>query len=132
MSTLNDLLRLGLPCDARVLTGAAYLCREVTWVVRLRTRPPAIPALAGGELVLVSTEALRALDARPRLARIVDQLARLGAIGAAVVGCVERDAERAAELNQLALIQLPPNLRTEMLELELQRWLVERKLNGRH
>ena len=129
MSTLEELLRLGLPSDAEVLAGASHLWREVTWVVRLRTRPPAIPPLAGGELVLVSIEALQALDTRPRLARIVDQLAELGAIGAAVVGPVATDAEQAAERNHFPLIQLPPTLRTDVLELELQRWLVQRKLD---
>src|SRR6185436_16242434 len=82
----------------------------------------------GGELVLVSIEALQALDARPRLARIIEQLAELGAIGAAVVGRIEADAEQAAERTNLPLIQLPLGLRTEVLELELQRWLVQRKL----
>jgi len=80
MSTLDELLRLGLHCDAEVLAGTSRLWREVTWVVRLRTRPPAIPPLAGGELVLVSIEALQALDARPCLARIVDQLVAEGAV----------------------------------------------------
>jgi PucR family transcriptional regulator, purine catabolism regulatory protein len=129
MSTLEELLCLGLPSDAEVLAGASHLWREVTWVVRLRARPPAIPPLAGGELVLVSMEALQALDARPPLARIVDQLAELGAIGAAVVGPVTADAEQAAERNHLPLIQLPSIMRTDVLELELQRWLVQRKLD---
>src|ERR1700737_3229329 len=116
MSTLEELLRLGLHSDAEVLAGASHLWREVTWVVRLRTRPPAIPPLAGGELVLVSIEALRALDARPRLARIIDQLAELGAIGAAVVGPVTAEAEHAAERSHLPLIHPPSSLRTVLLE----------------
>jgi PucR family transcriptional regulator, purine catabolism regulatory protein len=132
MPTLQDLLRLGLPTDAEVLAGASNLWCEVTWVVRLRARPPAIPPLAGGELVLVSIGALQALDARPRLARIVDQLAELGAVAAAVVGPVEADAERAAERNHLPLIQLPPSSRADTLELELQRWLVQRKADVQH
>src|ERR1700687_4305584 len=114
MPTLEELLRLGLPSEAEVLAGATYLWREVSWVVRLRTRPPAIPPLAGGELVLVSSDALQALDARPRLARIVDRLAELGAIGAAVVGHVATDAEQAAERNDFPLIQLPRSLRTDV------------------
>src|ERR1700687_2068972 len=113
MSTLEELLRLGLPSDAEVLAGASHLWCEVTWVVRLRARPPAIPPLAGGELVLVSIEALQALDARPRLARIVDQLSERGAVAAAVVGPVDADAERAAERNHLPLIQLPASARTD-------------------
>jgi purine catabolism regulator len=127
MPTLQDLLRLGLPTDAEVLAGAAHLWREVTWVVRLRARPPAIPPLAGGELVLISIEALHALDARPRLPRIFDQLAELGAVAVAVIGPVETEAERAAERNRLPLIQLSRSLRADFLELDLQRWLVQRK-----
>src|SRR5687767_14450107 len=106
MPTLEDVLREGLTVDADVLAGAAYLNRQLSWVVRLRARAPALPAPTGGELVLTSIPALQSLDARPSLARVIEQIAELGAAAMLVVGAVDAEAERVAELHRLPLIQL--------------------------
>jgi len=130
MPTLEDVLREGLTVDADVLAGAAYLDRQLSWVVRLRARAPALPPLTGGELVLASIPALQSLDARPSLARVIEQVAELGVAAMLVVGDVDHEAELVAERNRLPLIRLAAHLaRPEGLELELQRWLVQRKLD---
>src|SRR5919199_2825498 len=113
MSTVEELLRLGLAHDAEVLAGASHLHREVSWVARLRAHAPALPPLGGGELVLISTATLQALDSPPSLARLVCQLAELGAAGAAVVGRVTHEAETAAEQARLPLISIDSRQRTE-------------------
>jgi PucR family transcriptional regulator, purine catabolism regulatory protein len=130
MPTLEDVLREGLTVDADVLAGAGYLDRQLSWVVRLRARAPALPPLTGGELVLAPIQALESLDARPALARVVEQVAELGAAAMLVIGRVDREAERVAELHRMPLVQLIASAaRPEALELELQGWLVQRKLD---
>ena len=130
MPTLEDVLREGLTVDADVLAGAAYLDRQLSWVVRLRARAPALPPLTGGELVVASIPALQSLDGRPSLARVVDHVAALGAAAMLVIGDIDREAEQVAERHRLPLIQvLSSATRSEALEVELQRWLVERKLD---
>src|SRR5262245_30800604 len=131
MPTLEDVLREGLPVDADVLAGAAYLDRPLSWVVRLRARAPALPSLTGGELVLAPMPTLQSLDARPSLARVVEQVAELGGAAILVIGDVDREAERTAERHRLPLVKLPAvaATRADTLELELQHWLVQRKLD---
>jgi hypothetical protein len=130
MPTLEDLLRHALPGEVEVLAGARLLARPVGWVVRLRARAPALPPLTGGEVVVASISALESLDGRPTLALVVEQVAQLGGAALLVMGSVDAAAERAAELHQLPLVLVHASARPEALEVELQRWLVQRKIEA--
>ncbi|HEY3059889.1 MAG TPA: helix-turn-helix domain-containing protein [Chloroflexota bacterium] len=130
MPTLEELLRDGLSVDADVLAGAAHLGRQVSWVVRLRARAPALPPMTGGELVLAWTPALHSLDARPSLSNVIEQVVELGGAALVAIGSIEPGAELIAEQLQLPLILLHNSPRPEALELELQHWLVQRKLDA--
>jgi purine catabolism regulator len=96
----------------------------------LRARAPALPPLTGGEVVVASISALESLDGRPSLALVVEQVAQLGGAALLVLGSVDAAAERAAELHQLPLVLVHASARPEALEVELQRWLVQRKIEA--
>ena len=79
-------LQAVLPVGSVLLAGSGGLDREVSWPAVLRTRPPAFQSLRGGELLLISTSALRLLDSDLSLARLLQSVAQAAVAGAAVVG----------------------------------------------
>ena len=57
--TLDDVFRLALPPDTKLLVGEDLLDRTVSWACSLRPSPPAFPKLDGNELALIDLEDLR-------------------------------------------------------------------------
>lgn len=104
----DDLLALALPAGTRLVAGHAGLEREVTRPVVMRTRAPAFPRFAGGELALVSTAMLRLLDEPLPLERVLVALRQQGAAAVAVQGEVPPQALATAETLALPLFVLPP------------------------
>lgn len=104
----DDLLALALPAGTRLVAGGAGIEREVTRPVLMRTRAPAFPRFAGGELALVSTAMLRLLDEPLPLERVLVALRRQGAAAVAVQGEVTPQALATAEALALPLFVLPP------------------------
>lgn len=125
-TTIEDVYRLALPPDARLLTGEDYLGRTVTWACSLRPSPPAFPKLDGNELALIDIEDLRRLDPQMRLDRVIYSLqgARVSAI--AVIGQVAAAAVNAAKATQMALFQLPDNIPLIQIERAVIRFIVDR------
>ncbi len=104
----DDLLALALPAGTRLVAGYAGLEREVTRPVLMRTRAPAFPRFAGGELALLSTAMLRLLDEPLPLERVLVALRQQGAAAVAVQGEVTPQALATAEALALPLFILPP------------------------
>lgn len=105
--SVEDLRRQVLPAGTEVLAGRLGSDREVTWPVTLRTRPPAFPHLKGGEIALISIEAMRALESSMQLVTVVRSLAGQGVAAVAVAGEVPRDARDLADNVALPILALP-------------------------
>lgn len=124
--TLDDVYRLALPPDTKLLVGEELLDRTVSWACSLRPSPPAFPKLDGNELALIDIEDLRRLDPKMQLARVVRSLenARISAI--AVLGPVDDNAIMAAQANRIALFQLMETLSLVQIERAVIRLIVDR------
>lgn len=124
--TLEDVFRLALPPDTKLLVGEDLLDRTVSWACSLRPSPPAFPKLDGNELALIDVEDLRRLDPKMQLARVVRSLenARISAI--AVLGPVDEGAIAAAQANRIALIQLANTQSLVQIERAVIRLIVDR------
>jgi purine catabolism regulator len=124
--TLDDVFRLALPADSKLLVGEELLDRTVSWACSLRPSPPAFPKLDGNELALIDMEDLRRLDPKMQLARVVRSLenARISAI--AVLGPVEENAIMAAQANRIALFQLADSQSLVQIERAVIRLIVDR------
>lgn len=104
--TLDDIYRLALPADTKLLVGENLLDRTVSWACSLRPSPPAFPKLDGNEIALIDMDELRRLDPKMPLSRVVRSLesARIAAI--AVLGQVEDETIKVAQSSRIALFQL--------------------------
>lgn len=124
--TLDDVFRLALPPNTKLLVGEDLLDRTVSWACSLRPSPPAFPKLDGNELALIDLEDLRRLDPKMQLARVVRSLesARISAI--AVLGTVDESAIMAAQANRIALFELSTALSLVQIERAIIRLIVDR------
>src|SRR5205814_2345982 len=105
--TVEDLLRQVFPSGSEIVAGRIGGDREVTWPTTLRTRPPAFQHVKGGEVALVSIEAMKLLDPRMQLTTVVRSLAGLSVAAVAVLGEVSREARALADSVGLPLLTLP-------------------------
>ena len=130
MATVEELLHHALPPASQVRAGEAGLGREVSWAVRLRPRAPAFDRLNGDELAIVPLRHLRSVDERLTPKRLVEQCALAGLSALAVIGEVDSAAAETAERHGIALIGLPESTDPATLELSVQRWLLDRRLQA--
>ncbi len=119
--TVRDILRLALPPGTSVEAGASGLSHQTTWVAALRPTPPAFADLRGGELAVLSVEALHQLDESLTLAALVRRLAQAPVAAVAVVGETDEDDRAAAEHAHLPLLRLPDGSDLREAEREVQR-----------
>lgn len=97
------------------------MTHQVTWVATLRATLPAFAGLRGGELALLSVEAVQALDPRLTLATLVRRLAQAPVSAVALVGTVGSTDVKAAESARLPLLQLPDESDLREVEREVAR-----------
>src|SRR5438093_7434864 len=95
--TVEDLLGQVFPAGTEMVAGRVGSDREVTWPATLRTRPPAFPHLKGGEVALISIEAMKVLDPRMQLTTVVRSLAGVSVAAVAVLGEVSGEARELAD-----------------------------------
>ncbi len=105
--TVFNLLRLALPVGTTVVAGQSSLDRPVTWVNVLNTRPPAFPDLRGGEIALLSLDAMRLLSDKLTLVGLVRELAEMDVAAIGVVGEIGQPAQEAANEAEIVLLRLP-------------------------
>jgi len=127
--TVEELRRQVMPRGTEVIAGALGADREVTWPATLRTRAPAFPHLKGGEIALISTDAMRLLDAKLQLVTVVRSLAGLGVAAVAVAGEVAADTRELAESIGLPVLVLPPGANLADLEQAIARSIVDHRTN---
>ncbi|HEU5085934.1 MAG TPA: helix-turn-helix domain-containing protein [Roseiflexaceae bacterium] len=119
--TVRDTLRLALPSGTQVLGGEAGLAHQVTWTATPRATPPAFANLRGGELVLASVAALRALDEQLTPATLIERLATVPVAAVAFTGLSEGDAVAVANTTHIPLLMLPADADIREIEREVQR-----------
>ncbi len=125
--TVEDVWHGALPKQTQLVAGAGGGRREVVWCTALRARSPAFTPLRGGELLLINTEVLSAVDARLTLARLLESLAGQAVAGAAVLGRVSPDARRVADAHGLPLFSLPATMPLDQVEQQVLRYIVDRR-----
>ncbi|MBK9712169.1 MAG: helix-turn-helix domain-containing protein [Kouleothrix sp.] len=119
--TVHDVLRLALPPGTAAAAGASGLMHQVTWVVSPRATLPVFANLRGGELALVSVAAVRELDDRLTLDRLIERLAAVPIAAIAAVGEVTAAARAAADAARMPLLSLPEGADLREVEREVQR-----------
>jgi purine catabolism regulator len=119
--TVRDILRLALPPGTSIEAGSSGLSHQATWVAQLRPTPPAFADLRGGELAVLSVEALHQLDENLTLAALVRRLAQAPVAAVAVAGEIDEDDRAAAEHAHLPLLRLPDGSDLREVEREVQR-----------
>jgi PucR family transcriptional regulator, purine catabolism regulatory protein len=125
--TVDELRRQVLPPGTEVIAGALGADREVTWAATLRTRPPAFPHLKGGEIALISTEAMRVLETSLQLATLVRSLAGRAVSAVAVLGEVSPETRELADSIGLPVLLLPPGSHLADLEQAIARAVVDHR-----
>ncbi len=105
--TVRQLLRLALPVGTTVAAGSPGLVRPVTWVSVLNTRPPAFSDLRGGEIALLSLDAMHLLSDKLTLVSLVRDLAEMQVAAVGVQGEIGRPAQATAEELSVPLLRLP-------------------------
>jgi purine catabolism regulator len=124
--TVSEVLHHVLPPGTAIAAGGEGLESPVTSVAALRARPASLGDLRGGEMVLLSTDALAALDPPPTLGGVVEALAD-SASALVVRGETTADARTRAGRRRLPLLVLPPGPPLTALVREIQAFLAERR-----
>jgi purine catabolism regulator len=119
--TVRDIVRLALPPETVIAAGAAAMTHQVTWAVMMRTKLPAFVDLRGGEIALLSVEAVQALDSRLSLANLIRRLSQAPVAAIAVVGSLKPEDIESAEAVHLPLLQLPDTSDLREVEREVAR-----------
>lgn len=122
--TIRDLLRLALPVGTVVVAGHRAMDRPVTWVHVLNTRPPAFPELNGGELALLSLDALRLLSDKLTLVGLIRDLAELSVSAVGVLGEIGQAACEAADELNVVLLRLPDTAQLRKVERDVAQVLM--------
>ena len=126
MVTVEEIWKAALPAGTRLLAGKDQLGRQVSWVLVLKPRAPGLDAPRGGELILLSTGTLLALDPHLSVARAIQSLAGK-ASAVAVRGEVPDEARGEADRLGIPLLELPASTALAAMEREALRFLSERR-----
>ena len=122
--TLLELFRLALPVGTTVVAGHQGLYRRVTWVNVLNTRPPAFPELSGGEMALLSLDALHLLSEKLTLVTLIRDLSEMSVSAVGVLGEIGRPARDAANELNVPLLRLPDTAQLRDVERNVARVLM--------
>lgn len=121
---VQDLLRQALPTGITIVAGQQGLHRSVTWVYVLHTRPPALPDLQGGEMVLLSLDALRLLSDKLTLVSLIRDLAETAVSVIGVLGEIGRPAQSTADELGIPLLRLPDTCQLRYVERQVAQVLL--------
>ena len=125
--SVQTAFRLGLPDGTEIVAGRAGMTREVGWPAVPRTRPPAFGSVGAGDIVLLSTDALRLIDDTLTLDQVVDSLAEHGVSALVVLGNIDKGAVASADRVGLPLMRLPAGVSVPGVEQTLARAINERR-----
>jgi purine catabolism regulator len=122
--TIHDLLRLALPVGTAIVAGQKGAHRPITWVHVLNTRPPAFPLLQGGEMALLSLDALHLLSDKLTLVTLVRDLVDMDVAAIGVVGEIGQPAQTAADELGIPLLRLPDTVPLRSVESQVAQALM--------
>ncbi len=122
--TIHDLLRLALPVGTAIVAGHKGAHRPITWVHVLNTRPPAFPLLQGGEVALLSLDALHLLSDKLTLVTLVRDLGDMDVAAIGVVGEIGQPAQTAADELGIPLLHLPDTTSLRSIESQIAQVLM--------
>ncbi len=126
--TLQELLRLALPVGTMLVAGRHETARPVAWVQTLHTRPPAFPDLRGGELALLSLDALRLLSEKLTLVNLIRELSEMQVSAIGVQGEIGPEACDTADQLDVPLIKLPDTVALRDVERQIAQVLMGQPL----
>ncbi|HML22315.1 MAG TPA: helix-turn-helix domain-containing protein [Aggregatilinea sp.] len=122
--TVTDLLRLALPVGTTIVAGHRGIHRPVEWVSVLNTRPPAFPDLVGGEIALLSLDAMHLLSDKLTLPTLVRDLSEMDVSAIGVVGEIGAQAHAMAEEAGIPLLHLPETTLLRNVERQIAQTLM--------
>ncbi|NDJ77767.1 MAG: PucR family transcriptional regulator [Chloroflexi bacterium] len=104
---VHDLLRLALPVGTSLVAGGQSAHRPIAWVSVLNTRPPAFSDLRGGEIALLSLDAMYLLSDKLTLVSLIRELSETDVVAIGVQGEINQTARKIADDLRIPLLQLP-------------------------
>ena len=78
LPTVHEVWRLALPEATRLVNAGGDHTRPVSWAQRMAHHAPAFGTLDEGEIVLLNVDAIRLLDERLTLAKVIASLSARG------------------------------------------------------
>ena len=117
--TVFDLMRLALPVGTTLVAGQDRIYQPVTWVSVLNTRPPAFPDLRGGEVALLSLDAMHLLSDKLTLVTLIRDLAEMDVAVIGVVGEISQPSRTTADELHIPLLRLPDTASLREIERQI-------------
>jgi purine catabolism regulator len=127
LPTVHEVWRLALPEATRLVNAGGDHTRPVSWARRMAHHAPAFGTLDEGEIVLLDVDAIRPLDDRLTLAKVIRSLGQRGVAALAVIGRVSGAACQEADRRALCLFCLPDDADLRDVERDVVRLIVERE-----
>jgi purine catabolism regulator len=126
MVTVEEVWQEALPPGTSLRVNSGTLLQDVTGVLTLKPRPPGLETPRGGEIVLISLQALIALDPHLSLEKVFRTLA--GTVAAVAIRGEIGDADaQAAETLGITLFQLPVTVPPAAIEREILHFLTQKR-----
>jgi purine catabolism regulator len=127
LPSVHDVWRLALPTGTELLTPNGDLTQSVSWARRMAVQAPAFAVLEEGEIALISVDAIRLLDERLTLAKVVESLMARRVAALVVIGPVSVEARDVADQHKLCVLKLPDDADLRDVERDVVRLIVERE-----
>jgi PucR family transcriptional regulator, purine catabolism regulatory protein len=127
LPSVHDVWRLALPTGAELLTPNGDLTQPVLWARRMAVQAPAFAVLEEDEIALISVGAIRLLDERLTLAKVVESLVARRVAALVVIGPVSVEAREVADQHKLCVLKLPDDADLRDVERDMVRLIVERE-----
>ncbi len=127
LPNVHDVWRLALPTGTKHLTPNGDLARPVSWARRMAAQAPAFAVLEEDEIALISVDAIRLLDDRLTLTKVVDSLIARRVAALVIIGTVSSEAQKVADQHKLCMLKLPDDADLRDVERDVVRLIVERE-----
>src|SRR5579872_1432711 len=124
--TVSEMLRLALPPTTDVVAGADGLGSTVTWARLLRARPTSLGRVEQGEVWLLSSAALQLVGDGRAVARMIDDMGRVGVVAFVTPEVVAAEAADAADRVKTPILRVASDVSLADIEKAIVAVLVDR------